>query len=166
MVWVITMCDRQDIADDDEALFVDRFSNKNGFVVALHEGGIVRVAQEKDDQDDDNDGDNRNTNEDPENPPIIALEPVAAHNKNVGVLPPEIPVKLPEMDPSENEVDADVVITLLTSDYNIDDRFDNKDENTDMSTQHHKMLINPEAVPTTVGNVYNILMRNKTDYVK
>ena len=45
----------QDIAKDDEPLFVDRFSNNNDFAAALHEGGIKGVVQDEDDQNDNSD---------------------------------------------------------------------------------------------------------------
>ena len=50
----------RDIADGNEPLFVDRFSNENDFTDALHEGSIEGVAQDDDDQDSDNDDANRN----------------------------------------------------------------------------------------------------------
>ena len=40
------MRDRQDLAENYEPLFVDRFSNKNYFAATLHEGGIAGVAQD------------------------------------------------------------------------------------------------------------------------
>ena len=51
----------QDIAKDNEQLFVDQFSKNNDFAAALHEGGIKGVAQDDDDQ---NDNDDSNTDED------------------------------------------------------------------------------------------------------
>ena len=57
------MCDGRDLADNNEPLFIYRFSNKNDVAAALHEGGIVGVAQDDDEQDNDNDDENSNTNE-------------------------------------------------------------------------------------------------------
>ena len=57
----------QDLADGNKALFIDLFFNKDDFTATLHEGGILRVAQENDDKDNDNhnNNDDANTDEDP-----------------------------------------------------------------------------------------------------
>ena len=78
--WVIqhvearAMCDGWDLADGNEPMFIDRFTNKNDFSAALHEGGTEGVAWECDDKDDDNDNDNSNKNEDPDDPTGIFVE--------------------------------------------------------------------------------------------
>ena len=98
--WVIqcvdslVMRDGWVIAEYYELLFVDRFTNENGFAAALHEGGITGVAQDDDDQDYDNDDDDRNTNEDPYNPTGIDLNPAEACSK-ISRVPPENPVEIP-----------------------------------------------------------------------
>ena len=94
-VEALDMHDAQDLADDDEPLFVERFSNDNDFAAALHESGIVGVVQDDDDKEDDNDNGDRNTDEDPDKPLRISLEPAADHRKNSGVSPPENPMELP-----------------------------------------------------------------------
>ena len=82
--WVIqrgealAVCDRRDIANNDEPMFVDWFSNKNYFAAALHEGGITGVEQDKNDRDKENDDDDSNTYENPYKPPVIALDTAAA----------------------------------------------------------------------------------------
>ena len=68
------MSDGWDIADGNEPMFIDRFTNKNDFSDALHEGGITGVAQDDNDKDNDNDNDNSNTNEDPDNPNGIFIK--------------------------------------------------------------------------------------------
>ena len=74
------MRDGQDLSDFNEPLFIDRFHKENYFVTAIHEGGIVGLAQDNDEQGGDNDNNNINTNEDPYNPPRIALESEADHS--------------------------------------------------------------------------------------
>ena len=76
------------LADKYEPLFFERFANNNYFAAALHEDGIARVVQDNGEQDDDNDDDNINTNEDPDDPPGIALEPESARGEIEGVPPP------------------------------------------------------------------------------
>ena len=46
------MCGGRNLADGDETMFVDRFTNEKDFAAALYEGGITGVAQDDDDQDD------------------------------------------------------------------------------------------------------------------
>ena len=81
--WVIqhvearAMCDGWDLVDRSEPIFIDRFTNKNDFAAAPHEGVIAGVAQDDDDKEDDNDNDNSNTNEDPENPTGISIDTAA-----------------------------------------------------------------------------------------
>ena len=59
--WVIqhvearAMCDGWDLADGNEPMFIDHFTNKNDFSAALHEGGIAGVAQDGNHKDNDND---------------------------------------------------------------------------------------------------------------
>ena len=155
----------QDIADGYEPLFVDRFSNDNGFAANLHEGGTTGVAQEDNDQDGNNDDDSSNMDEDTENPPRISFEPASARRKisgvhppeNLvelpGVAPPENQVKLPGVNPLENEVYDDVVTPLFPSEYKREDKSNEGDEDKDISTQHRQILIHPEAMPPTVRNV-------------
>ena len=40
--------DGQDVADGNEPLFIERFSNKNYFGAAFHDNGIAGVVQEYD----------------------------------------------------------------------------------------------------------------------
>ena len=155
------MWNRQDLSNDDEALCIDRFANKNNFSAALHDGGIAGVAQDGDDQNND-DG---NTYKDPDKPPVISLDPAADWSKIAGVprpehpveIPgvtfPENPVELPGVAPPENEVDDDIITPLLPSDY-------------DTSTQHRQMVVHPEDMPPMVRNVYNIQLQKQTDYTK
>ena len=78
--WVIqqvaarAMCDGWDLADGNEPMFINRFTNKNDFAAAPHEGVIAGVAQDDDDKEDDNDNDNSNTNEDPDDPTGIFIK--------------------------------------------------------------------------------------------
>ena len=67
------MCDRWDLADGNEPMFIDRFTNNNDFAAVLHEGGISGVAQDDDDEDDDNYNNNRNTNEYPDDPTRVFI---------------------------------------------------------------------------------------------
>ena len=48
---------------------------------------------------------------------------------------PENSVEIPGVDPPENGVDNDVVTPLLPSEYDIDNKYDEKGEGTDTSTQ-------------------------------
>ena len=83
-----------------------------------------------------------------------------------GVDSPEKPVELPGVAPPENEVDDNVVPPLLKSDYDSDNDSDDKDEDTDMYTQQSQRFIQPEAIPPTVMNVYNLRPWKQNDYVK
>ena len=91
-IWVIqhvearAMCDGWDIADGNEPMFINRFTNKNDFAAALHEGGITGVAQDNDDEEYDNDNDNSNTNEYPDDPTGIFIE-TAAVLREISVVP-------------------------------------------------------------------------------
>ena len=87
--------DGQDLANGNELLFVDLFSNDNDFASAPHESGIAGVSQDDDDQDDDNGNGNINTDEDPGDPPGIALYPIVSRGKISRVPPTENPVELP-----------------------------------------------------------------------
>ena len=64
-VEVLEMSYGRDLADGDETLFVDQFSNRNYLDVAIHESGIIGVVQDENEQDDDNENENRKTNEYP-----------------------------------------------------------------------------------------------------
>ena len=65
----IAMRDIRDLANGNEPLLTDRFSNDNDFIAALHEGGITEVAQGDHDQDGNNyDGDSK-MDKVPDNPP-------------------------------------------------------------------------------------------------
>ena len=81
--WVIqhvearAMCDGWYLSDGKEPMLIDRFTNKNDFAAALHEGGIAGVAQDDDDKEDDSDNDNSNTNEDPDDPTEIFIKTAA-----------------------------------------------------------------------------------------
>ena len=46
LIEALDMRDRQDLAENYEPLFVERFSNKNYFDATLHKGGIAGVAQD------------------------------------------------------------------------------------------------------------------------
>ena len=91
--WVIqhvearAMCDGWYLSDGKEPMLIDRFTNKNDFAAALHEGGIAGMVQVNNEQNDVNDNDNRITYEDPNKPPGIVLEPAAACGKIAGVPP-------------------------------------------------------------------------------
>ena len=91
--WVIqhvagrAMCDGWDLADGNEPMFIDRFTNKNNFSAALHEGGIAGVAQDDNDKDDDKDNDNSNMNKDPDDPTGIFIE-TAEVIREIAVVPP------------------------------------------------------------------------------
>ena len=167
----------QDLDDSDEPLFVERFANENDFAVALHEGGIVGVAQEANDQDNDNDNENRNTNEYANDTPGIALENAAARREISGVppgkyvellglAPQENPVELTGVDPPENKVDDVVLPTLMLSDYDSNCESDDKDEDIDTSAQKRQRAIHTEAMPPTVRNLYNLRLWKKNDYVR
>ena len=123
------------------------------------------MVQDEDAQEDENDNDDRNTNEEPYNPNRIAIDTEAAHGKISGV-PQENTVELPGVTPPENEVDDDFLPPLLPSDYDNDDGSDDKDEDTNTSTQQLRRVICPEFMPPTVRNVYNLRPRKKNDYVK
>ena len=71
------MCGGRNLADGDETMFVDRFTNEKDFAAALYEGGITGVAQDDDDQENDNDNADRNTNEDPDDPTGIFIKTAA-----------------------------------------------------------------------------------------
>ena len=71
------MCDRWDLADGNEPMFINRFTNNNDFATVLHEGGITGVAQDDDDEDDDNYNNNSNTNEDPYDPTRVFIKTAA-----------------------------------------------------------------------------------------
>ena len=71
------MCDGWDLADGNEPMFIDRFTNNNYFAAGLHEHGITGVAQDNDDKDNDNENDNSNNNEDPDEPTGILLNTTA-----------------------------------------------------------------------------------------
>ena len=91
-----------------------------------------------DDQDDDDDSDeyyDGNTDEDPDEPPVTALDPTAARSKISVVNPPEHPVELPGVAQPENEVDCDVVPLLFQSDYDINYEYDDEYEDTYTFTQ-------------------------------
>ena len=70
------------------------------------------------------------------------------------------------MDPPENEVDENYVPPLLPSDYESNDENYYGDEDTDTSIQQRQKLIHPEAMPSTVRDIYNIRPQNQTDYMK
>ena len=78
---------RQDLANGNELLFIERFSNKNNFDAELHEGGIAGVGQYDNDQDIDIENVNRNTNEDLDTPLGIALDPTSDCGEILGVPP-------------------------------------------------------------------------------
>ena len=101
----LTVRDGQDIDDGDEPFFVDRFSIDNDLSVALHEGGIIGVAQDNNEQEFYDDDEDRKTDEEPANPPGTTLEPAAAHGEITGSNPPEHPVELPGVAPLENPVE-------------------------------------------------------------
>ena len=77
--------------------------------------------------------------------------------------PPENPVKFPGVTPPGNEVDDNVVLTLFPSDYDRNDESGDEDEDTSTPTQQHQSIINPEAMPPMVINVYNLCLRKQTD---
>ena len=103
--------------------------NQNDFVTVLHEGGIVVVVQEENEQDGDNNDNDANTDEYPDRPPGISLETAEAYVKisgvpppeNLveipGVVPPENPVELTRVVPPENEVDENFIPPLFSNDY-------------------------------------------------
>ena len=93
------MRDGRDLADGNKPLFVHRFSNDNGFASALHDGGVVGVTQDNDEKYDGNYDDNSNTDEDPDDPPGLALDPTSDRGEISGVPPPENPVELPGVEP-------------------------------------------------------------------
>ena len=179
----LAACGVRDLEDCNTPLWIDFLENKNDFAAALHEGSIAGVAQ-GDQQDDD--GSNGNTDkiqesvdtnpEDPYEPPGIALDPAAVHRKLSGVIPTVHPVELTGLAPlekpaelpgvalTENEVDGNIMPTLLPSDYGRDNEPDEKEA--DMSTQHRLWVIHPEAMLPMVRNIYNIRPRKQNDYVK
>ena len=77
-VETLSMYDGGGISDGNELLFVDQYSNENGFSATLHEGGIARLAQYDNDQDYNNDNYCSNMDEDTDDPSGISLEPAAA----------------------------------------------------------------------------------------
>ena len=99
--WVIQkfealdMCCRWYLANNDEQLFFDRFSNENCFAAALHEDEIAGVVQDNNEQDNDNVYGDRNINEDLDNLPGIYIDPTAACGEISGVPPPENLVEIP-----------------------------------------------------------------------
>ena len=128
--------DGQDIVNGDEPLFIYQFANKNYFTATFHEGGIAGVAQDEDEKDYDDGNYDTNTDENPYDPPGIALETAAACSKIAGVPTPENTVELPGVAPPENEVDDDVVPPLFTSDYDSDNDSDDNYGYKDTSKQH------------------------------
>ena len=83
-----------------------------------------------------------------------------------GVAPPENPVELPGVASLENEVDADGVPPLFSSDYDRNDESDDKNKDTYTSMPQLRRVFHPGSMPPTVRNVYNLCLRNQTDYVK
>ena len=55
---------------------------------------------------------------------------------------------------------------LLPIEYESNDEYYDKDEDTDTPTQQRQRVIHPESMSPTVSNVYNIHPRKQTDYVK
>ena len=70
------------------------------------------------------------------------------------------------MVPPENLVDGKVLSPLLTGDYYSNDESDEEDDNIDTSTQQFWGVVHPESMPQFFRNVYNLLPRKQTDYVK
>ena len=159
-----------DISNGDELLFVNRFANKNDFDVDLHNGGISGVAQDDNEQNNDNYDNATSMNEDQDEPPEKYLDPAADNDDISGVtsqkhtveLPgvdsPEEPVELPGVAPPGNEVEDDVVTPIFPSDYRSDDESDDEGECTYTSTQQRQRVIDPEAMPPIVKNVYRMTM--------
>ena len=103
------------------------------FSGVLYEGGITGVEQDGDDDSDEYyDG---NTDEDPDKPPVIALDPTSARSKIAVVNPPEHPVELPGVAPPENEIDDNVVPPLFPNDHYRDNETDDDVKVVDTSTQ-------------------------------
>ena len=75
---------RQDLSNRYEPLFICCFANENIFAASLHKSGISGMAQEDDEQHDNNDDGNRKTDENPESPPIIALETTSTQGEISG----------------------------------------------------------------------------------
>ena len=67
--------------------------------------------------------------------------------------PPENPVELPGVAQSENEVDDNVVLPLLPSDYASYDEYDENYENIKTSIQQRQRVIHPKDIPPTMRNV-------------
>ena len=55
---------------------------------------------------------------------------------------------------------------LFTSDYGSNNEFDDEDGDTDMPIQQRWRVMQLEAMPPTVRNIYTIHLRKKNDYVK
>ena len=114
-IWVIQCVEAlavpngQDLSDSGEPLFVGRFVNKNYVSVALHEGGIAGVVQDKNEQDNDNDNEYSNTDEEPDDPNEIALDPEVSSGEITGVNPLEHLVKNSVAVPPENPVELPAV---------------------------------------------------------
>ena len=68
-------------------------------------------------------------------------------------------MELPGVEPPENEVYDDAVPPLLKSDHVSDNGSDDKDEDTDTSSQLLPSVVHPEAIQPMVRNVYNLRPR-------
>ena len=98
-VEALSMHDGRDLADRNEPMFVDQFSNENDFADSLRDGGIAGVAQDNHKQDNNNEYFCSNTDEDIYKPRGIYLDLAAACGKISGFTPPEQPVELSGVDP-------------------------------------------------------------------
>ena len=98
-VEALSVHDGRDLADSNEPMFVDQFSNEDDFADSLRDGGITGVAQDNHEQDNNNEDFCSNTDEDIDKPCGISLDPAAARGKISGFTPPEQPVELSEVDP-------------------------------------------------------------------
>ena len=79
---------------------------------------------------------------------------------------PENPVEIPVVAPPENELDENVVPTILPSDCDSYDESDEKNENADTSIQQKQRVVHPKYTPPIVRNVWNLHLWNQTDYMK
>ena len=93
-VEALAVSDGRYLADGNEPLLVDQFSNENDFAAALHEGDTIWVAQDKDEKNYVNDDDNNSMDKDPDYPLGIDVDLTADRGKIIGVPPTETLVGL------------------------------------------------------------------------
>ena len=158
-VEALAVRDGRDISDGNEPLLVDHFSNENDFAADLHGGGIIGVAQDDYEKDGDKDNSDDKIDEYLDDTPGISLEPAAKFQK------------CPHQNTQWNGLTRKQgrfrsCTSLFPSDYDSDDESDDEYEDTDTTTQKRQRVIQPEAMPPTARNVYNIRLWNENNYAK